>query len=150
MSDALLAPVQQDVTTNENTNESTKALGQEALFAIAQQDAAEKQALQAAIDNVSDQLDTIDTKATSALATAEDAAEDVAGVTATVNSVQSAVDTLSGAVTNINGTLVNMSDTLGTIIGNDAGLSMRQIAEDVSGETLVFATDAEVDALFEE
>ena len=128
------------------TNESTKALGQEALFAIAQQDAAEKQALQTAIDNVSDQLDT----ATSALTAAGDAVEDVAGVTATVNSVQSAVDTLSGAVTSINGTLVNISDTLGTIIGNDAGLSMRQVAQDVAGATLVFATNAEIDALFEE
>lgn len=132
------------------TNESTKALGQEALFAIAQQDAAEKQALQTAIDNVSDQLETIDDKATSALTAAGDAVEDVAGVTATVNSVQSAVDTLSGAVTNINGTLVNISDTLGTIIGNDAGLSMRQVAQDVAGTTLVFATNAEIDALFEE
>lgn len=132
------------------TNESTKALGQEALFAIAQQDAAEKQALQAAIDSVSDQLDTVDDKATSALTAAGNAVEDVAGVTATVNSVQSAVDTLSGAVTSINGTLVNISDTLGTIIGNDAGLSMRQVAEDVSGAKLVFATDAEIDALFEE
>lgn len=132
------------------TNESTKALGQEALFAIAQQDATEKQALQAAIDSVSDQLDTIDDKASSALTAAEDATEDVAGVTATVNSVQSAVDTLSGAVSSINGTLVNISDTLGTIIGNDAGLSMRQVAEDVSGAKVVFATDAEIDALFEE
>lgn len=136
-----------DVVTE---NESTKALGQEALFAIAQQDAAEKQALQAAIDDISDQLETVDDKATSALTAAGDAVEDVAGVTATVNSVQSAVDTLSGAVTSINGTLVNISDTLGTLIGSDAGLSIRQIAEDAAGETLVFATNAEIDALFEE
>lgn len=111
--------------------DNTKALGQAGLYAIAQQDAIEKQALQTAIDNATGQISTISEDSTAALSAATKASEDVAAFTITIGNIQTALNTLNVAVNNINSTLTNISNTLNTIIGSDAGLSMRQVAEDV-------------------
>lgn len=109
----------------------SKAVGEVALQAIAEQDAIEKNALSARVTCAEASAGTATCCATCAISIAENAMCCINCFSCTIDMLNCAVDTLNCAINNINCSLTNLSCNISIIVGSDAGCSMRQVAEDV-------------------